>query len=487
MPIEQSQITWAVEAFGDTSLPDYPTLRSYYQGNHNLSFATPKFNQTFGTLFKSFAYNRCRTVVDSLANGLRVSGFSINGIDVGNLALMEEPGGEGNDLSQKAWTLWKLGNMPLREGELYVEAGITGDAFGVVWFDADPPLGTGLPRIWPNRAEIMRVQFDDDGRITLAAKSWMITAKGEDEKKRRLTFYTPTEIVKLITTGKSESGLKKNLGDYELVQEVNLLGQPMENPILHNLGAVPVVHYPNNAPMVGERGISELKDVVPLQDALNKAIADMLVAMEYSAFPQRWATGIETPEEDEDGNPIVPWKPGPGNVWYSSEDGAKFGDFTVGDLSKFLDVQNQFDMDISRVSGIPVHYLMMNGNFPSGEALKTAESPFTAKKQDRQNSYGNGHSQAMLLQFKMLGISDPLLIETQWEPAEPRVQGDLITQGLQMVQAGLPVEIAAKHMGLDEQDLLALQAASEEQNASRATAIEQIASEQMTQQLIPEG
>lgn len=482
MPIEQEQITWAVDAFASEPA-DYTKLRNYYQGIHDLGFATPKFNQTFGSLFSSFAYNRCRPVVDALANGLRVKGFIINQVDLGSLVISKE--GDGlEDLSQQAWALWKLSNMPLREGEIYVEAGITGDAYGVVWYDAEPPLGTGLPRIWPNKAEVMRVRRDDDGRIILAAKSWLITAKGEHEKKRRLTFYTPTEIVRLITTGKSESGLKKNLGDYELVQEANFLGQPIENPVVHNLGQVPVVHYPNNAPMLGDYGISELKDVIPLQDALNKAIADMLVSMEYSAFPQRWATGIDTPDPDPDtGEVIPPWKPGPNNIWYSSNGEAKFGDFAIADPTKFLAVQDQFDSDIARVSQTPIHHLTMTGSFPSGESLKTAESPFSAKKLDRQKSHGSGHSEAMALMFKLIGNTDPIIIEPDWEPAEPRSQADQIQQGLQMAQAGIPLEIVAKHMGLDEQDILALQAAAEEQNAGRATALEQVEADRMAGQL----
>jgi hypothetical protein len=236
--------------------------------------------------------------------------------------------------------------------------------------------------------------------------------------------------------------------------------------------------------MVGEHGISELKDVMPLQDALNKAIADMLVAMEYNAFPQRWATGIESPEPDPDtGEVQPPWKPGPGNIWYSTEDGAKFGDFAISDPSKFLAVQDQFDMDIARVSATPIHHLMMSGNFPSGESLKTAESPFTAKKQDRMKSHGSGHSESMATMFALLKKGEQVLVETDWESAEPRIEGDLITQGLQMVQAGIPIEIAAKHMGLDEQDILALQAAAEEQASSRAGALQQLEADRMAGQI----
>jgi len=481
MPIEQAQVDWAVAAFKDASV-DYSRFRRYYQGKHDLGFATPKFNQTFGSLFSSFAYNRCRPVVDALANKLKVTGFQVSMLDAGNLAIVAPADGEA--LTEKAMTLWRLSGMAQREGEVYVESALTGDAYGVVWYDADPPLGTGLPRIWPNKAEMMRVKYDDDGRIILAAKSWMIPeGSGPDSKKRRLTFYTPTEIVRLITVGTSEAELAKQLGEYTLVQEVNFLGQTVLNPVTHDLGRVPVLHFANNAPMLGENGISELQDVIPLQDALNKAIADMLVAMEYNAFPQRWVTGVEQPDLDDEGNPVIPWKQGPGHIWFSTEKDASFGDFAVADPGKFLAVQNQFDGNIARVSQTPLHHLLLDGDFPSGEALKTAEAPFTSKTGDRQRSHGATWAEGMAMVFWLAGIKEPLLIDVDWQSAEPRSQREQAEIGKIMADAGVPIEIAAKVMGLDEQDLAAMSVATEEKNASRATALEELEGERMATQI----
>ena len=54
---------------------------------------------------------------------------------------------------------------------------------------------------------------------------------------------------------------------------------------------VPVVPFPNLGE--GSFGMSELRDVVPLQDALNKTLLDMLVGSESQALPQRYALGLE--------------------------------------------------------------------------------------------------------------------------------------------------------------------------------------------------
>lgn len=494
MPITQAEIDWAISAFsvnGDA----YTKARNYYHGKHDLAFATPKFQSAFGSLFSTLAYNRCRPVVDAQANKLRVKGFTVNGVDLKGLQILK-PGnqsptagtGEGddqsstNDFSSQAMTLWRLTGMALREGELYVEQGITGDAYGVIYFDAPPPLGTGLPRLWPNKADVMRVRYDDDGRITLAAKSWLVTS-GPDKNKRRLTFYTPTEIVRLITTGTAEAELPKQLGQYGLVREVNYLGQTVLNPVVHNLGRVPVVHYPNNAPMAGDFGISELTDVMPLQDALNKAIADMLVAMEYNAYPQRYAIGIDAPEVNEAGKKVLPWRSGPGEVWYSTKEQAKFGSFDAASLEQFLKVQDQFDLDIARVSATPVHWLLMTGNFPSGESQKTASAPFTAKLTDRQRSNGAGHAEAVSIMFQLMGIKDPLLIDVDWESAEPRSDREQAEIGKMMADAGVPLEIAARIMGLDPEDIAAIIAKDDAANAAREQARAELMGQAMASQL----
>lgn len=488
MPLDPQDILWAVNAFS-LRVEEYQRFRNYYHGQFDLSFASPKFKNSFGSLFQELAYNRCAPVVDAMSNRLRVKGFTVTGVDLANLILAASGTGAGEDTSGRdfagqAQTLWRLAGMDKREGELYTEAAITGVAYGVVYYDAPPPYGTGLPRIWPNKAELMRVKHDEDGRITLAAKSWLVT-DGPDKNKRRLTIYTPTEIYKLITKQTAEGELPKDAGEYELVKEVNQLGQQVINPIAHNLGRVPVVEYTNNAPMAGEHGISEIRDVAPLQDALNKSIADMLVAMEYSAFRQRYATGIDMPERDPDtGEYVLPWKPGPGEVWFSTDKDANFGSFEATDLDQFLKVQESFELKIARVSFTPVHWLVTGaGQLPSGESLKTAEAGFTGKIKDRQRSHGASHADSMDLFFRLLGVTEPLLIDTEWESAEPRSDREDAEIGKLMADAGVPLDIAARRMGLDETDLERLADLEEETATSQEAALGRLSGQLMSASL----
>ena len=40
----------------------YDKTERYYRGDHNLAFASEKFQNTFGTLFREFALNLCPVI-----------------------------------------------------------------------------------------------------------------------------------------------------------------------------------------------------------------------------------------------------------------------------------------------------------------------------------------------------------------------------------------------------------------------------------------
>ena len=64
----------------------------------------------------------------------------------------------------------------------------------------------------------------------------------------------------------------------------------IDNP----LGVVPLVPMLNNADTLGGAS-SEVQAILPLQDAVNKLLADMMIAREYSSFRQRWGPGSSCP------------------------------------------------------------------------------------------------------------------------------------------------------------------------------------------------
>src|SRR5947207_2102495 len=56
----------------------YSHFERYYDGDHDLAFATEKFENAFGTLFREFALNLCPVVCDAIRDKLKVTGFSVD-------------------------------------------------------------------------------------------------------------------------------------------------------------------------------------------------------------------------------------------------------------------------------------------------------------------------------------------------------------------------------------------------------------------------
>src|SRR6476646_2127471 len=58
----------------------YANNERYYRGDHDLAFATEKFANAFGSLFREFALNLCPAVCDAVKDKLRLTGFGIENL-----------------------------------------------------------------------------------------------------------------------------------------------------------------------------------------------------------------------------------------------------------------------------------------------------------------------------------------------------------------------------------------------------------------------
>ncbi|MBK9163661.1 MAG: phage portal protein [Acidobacteria bacterium] len=360
----------------------YARTERYYRGDHDLAFATEKFANTFGSLFREFAMNLCPAVTDAVRDRLRVAGFA----------------GEAGELAE---SIWRRTRMPIRSGEVHREALVNGDAYVIVW-----PDEAGRAAIYPQRAANCAVIYDEEhpGRVLRAAKHWR-TADG----RTRLNLFYPDRIERYITAKAGEAALPEAR---EFVPFMEAGGR-MANPF----GAVPVFHFANNAD-IGARGRSELEAAIPVQDGLNKAVLDMLVAMEFSAYRQRWAAGIEI-EYDNEGNAVAPFKAGIDHLWVTENPNARFGDFETAGLDQFIKVKDSFRIDVASVTGTPMYYLMPHTRgFPSGDALRRAESRLAAKVRDRQAAFGHTWAEAMAFALRIEGRGAE--VETRWEPVDDR-------------------------------------------------------------------
>lgn len=413
----------ALERFKERSTA-YAKAEQYYRGQHNLAYATDKFENAFGKLFREFAMNLCPAIVDAVRDKLVVTEFRV-----------EE--GEGS-IADEAWKIWQANRMGIRSGEIHKEAARSGDAYAIVWVNPE-----GRVTIYPNKAATCTVFYDDEnpGKILWAAKLW----KRED-KQHRLNLFYQDRIERYITrrTKKDDrtSSIVPEAKEFELFEE------PIKNPY----GIVPVFHFANNGD-IGAFGISELTNAIPVQDALNKSVLDMMVAMEFAAYRQRWAAGIEI-DYDDDGKPIAPFKAGISHLWMTENPEAKFGDFQAADLEKFLKVKESFRVDIACVTGTPIYYFMQtSGDFPSGEALRKAETRFVNKIRDRQESFGAVWEDVMAFALKIEQKGTVSRLFTEWEDPAPLSEREELENLILKADIGVTDETLLMEAGYGQDEI----------------------------------
>ncbi len=397
--------------------------RRYHEGKHDLAFATEKFRNTFGGLFREFALNLCPIISDAVRDKLRINGFSVDSSSAGT-----------DRTTEAARNIWSANRMDIRAGEVHKETLISGNAYIFVWPDVN-----GRPRIYPHPAANVAVRYDDEDRFSVkwAVKSWT-NADG----RMRLSVYYPDRTERYVA--RKNSAAFPPPDDLDLIEDADAI---VANPY----GVVPVFHFANNAD-VGNTGRSEIEPAMPIQDGLNKAVLDMLVAMEFSAFRQRWAAGIEI-QFDADGKAVGPFEGSVDHLWIAGDPQARFGDFEAAQLDQFLRVKDSFRLDMASVTGTPLHYFLQNdAGLPSGEALRRSEARFLAKVRDRQQNFGQVWADAMSFAVRIAGLAETRLV-TLWEDPAPVSEREILENLLLKRRIGLPAEKALLEAGYGNADV----------------------------------
>lgn len=401
----------------------YLKTERYYRGDHDLAFASEKFKNAFGSLFREFSLNLCPAICDAVRDKLKIKNFKV------------EKGQES--VAEEAWKIWQQNRMGVRSGEVHKEALKNGDAYVIVWVD---PLKRIT--IYPQKASTCTVSYDEEipGKIFWAAKTWKLA-----DKRARVNLYYADRTERYVSKKKIETGVP----DFKDLIEFAEDGFSADIP--NKYATVPVFHFANNSD-IGTPGQSELLAAMPVQDAYNKTILDMLVAMEFVSYPQRFAAGIEI-DYDDDGNPIPPFKSGIDRLWYTENDNAKFGSLEVGDLEQFLKVKADFRIDLASVTGTPLYYFTLtSGDVPSGESLKKLETRFVNKVRDRQESFGQVWEDVFAFASKFDGNKDVRLF-TDWEDPAPLSETEKLNNILLKQEIGISDEQALIEAGYGEADI----------------------------------
>ena len=453
-------------------------LRAYYSGEHPVML-TDRQREFLGPLVEgeqfTFAHNLVRVVVNTLAERLSVSGFSINGVTAA-----EDDGTAG---AAALWALWKQLAADLTEQELYPAAMRDGRAFLMVDFDPD----TQQPR-W-NMYEvdddrsgiIIHRDPEDKRRVLFATRYWWTfdpLTPGTTGIERK-TVYLPGEVRKYRRTG--------NGAQWQPVQDVNDAAWPL--PWLYQDGTpmgVPVIEFANP-------GGAEAENFIGMQNALNKSWLDLMAAADASGFPilaveysdPNAMLGPSSSDDNLSGSDEL--KIAPGRLMELA--GGTLHRIESANLTPMLDVIWALTAAIAGVSRTPQYYLrpVGGGDVPSGEALKQLESGLVARAVKRQRVWGQAWEEVLRMTMRIaetfgpgLGIDPDASITVEWE--DPSTRNELLqAQTAQQHDAlGVPKEQVWQVLGYSPEEIAEFKASA---LADKAAQVASIAAALRTQQI----
>ena len=397
-------------------------LERYYTGTQPLAFLSPEAKIALGTRFGRMASNIPRLAITSLTERLRVTGFT--GVDV--------------------WGDWLRNDLDQLSAVAMREALLLGQSYVIVWADR-----FGRPQVSVESAKQVAVLRDPGTRrITSAVKRW------ETDTTTEAVLYLPDEIVRLRAnqTGATIHGFS--------------VVETLANPI----GVVPVVRLLNSDRILDE-GVSEIDDLRPLVDGLNKVLTDMLVTSEFVGRPRRWATGVELTEEpilDDTGQPtgeteaVNPFPEGH-RMLLSEAPESKFGQLEAADLGGYGNAVSVLLGQIMAVSSLPAHYVGQLSDTPaSADALRAAEASLTARAEARQQQFGRSWEDVARLIVAVRDGADPLQIDcrVKWADASTRSIAQEADAVVKLFAAGLlPASYALARLGYGDDEVAAIAAA----------------------------
>jgi len=314
----------------------YSRLWDYYRGIHPLVYTNKRLEEIFRDLDARFTQNWCAVVIDAADDRIELSGLGIE-----------------DEAAQEALArIWASASLDLDAMDAHQAALVCGESFIIVWPDDQDQV-----QCYYNDPRLCHVFYDAENpkRVASAAKWW-----DDDEGRRRITLYFPDRLEYYVSAGKAEN-----------VSSANSF-EPADPPTAPNpYGRVPVFHL-----RTGRSPVSELANVIPLQNGINKLLIDMMVAAEYGAFRQRWIISTA----DVRGK----LRNAPNEIWdIPAGDGAgqqtQVGEFAPTDLSNYLSAIDNLARGLGIITRTPKHYFFAQGGDPSGEALISMEAPLNKK------------------------------------------------------------------------------------------------------------
>jgi len=396
------------------------TAERYADNRQNLvSFMDQELDRTLNGRVRPVNIAIGGLAVDVLAQRLSVAGFATSTSDLSD---------------QGAWDLWRRNDMGPQSEVAHTAALTYGRAYYLAWTGPD-----GAARITvesPMQCTILRDPLT--GAITHAIKRWI-----DPEGFSRTLLFTADEVIEYASPQMTSPDPLVPTTALPITGEDAIQVSRQRNP----LGVVPMVALVNRPSLTNLDGVSELRDLIPIIDAIGKLTSDLMVASEYGASPRRYVTGLypETRINQEQMRELAheirtTWENAyAAKILFAPDHRTQFGTFDVATLDNYISAITMLMQHAAAIAALPPYYLTLpTANPTSADAIRAAEQRLTAKAEQRQRQWSGAYADLMRLALTIRdGRPYTGLIETQWRSAAPATLAQTADAEAKLVGAGI--------------------------------------------------
>jgi Phage portal protein, SPP1 Gp6-like. len=392
-PVEMAYLDWLVQTM-EAEQESILESRNYYNGVQE-KFLTARVREFLGLHENNpFTLNVCETVVSAVANVLNVTAFDTD-------EKAKEDGAKPQSLF--AAEVWKKNKMETLQDVVHEFALADRETFVIVDWDAEgkfPSLthnqrfvdvsagGDGMG-VW------MVYENDDIYQKPLyAVKQWVETTWTANLPRTttRRTVYYSDRIERYFY----DNGWKRF--EQEDVPWPQLLLDKREQPL-----GIPVIHFKNK----GFR--AEHWKAIPLQDAINKTLVDVLGANDLTAFKSFFAFGFmpttDGKELKEDGSNALTIGPGVINgVANKSPDQVHLQEIEGADNTPLMKALIDLVTLTAQITDTPVSRFVVTAQIASEDTIKAQNDALDKKADDRRGLFGDSWSQVMSMARKYTNL-----------------------------------------------------------------------------------
>lgn len=380
-------------------------IAKYMRGRHDPPYTPRGASQEYRWLVKRGKDNFLPLIVSVISQNLHVDGYRPSDWapddEMTDLDLDGQPGWAGWRANRMASRQHGINRSTIKYGCAYVS--VLPGRIAIQDKTTSMIMDSSMPVVTPFSPRKMTALYADDicdEWPIIAVTEYMIADRTAPGKLRRLVKILD-DTNQYILTGSMGAAPSKLV--WPAQDDPILCGQPVV--AAHGMGICPVVRFTYEADLDADTdAVGEVEPLISLQDQVNFHTFNGLLAEQFSAFRQRWATGMVP--VDEKGRQANLFKPGSDRLWVGESTDTRFGEFSESNLGAISNLREDSIRHMATISQLPPYHLLGSLINLSADALSAARDGLDRKSQQLQEIMSDPYRNVLRLISLAAGDQD---------------------------------------------------------------------------------